>query len=99
MTPGRSLRVRKGYSKTEALCNPMGGLPQLGVAWFVRRGRAVTIRSSFALPQPSTREIPDRRKGEGPATTPLRDYGTQSTTLRKRGKVAKLVLCHQCRGA
>ena len=49
---------------------------------FGRRERAVAARPSFALPQSSTREMPDRREGEETATTLLRDHGTQSTTVR-----------------
>ena len=74
---------------------PTGGLPQLGVAGSERTAAA---RSSFALPQSSIREVPDRGKWNGPATTLRRDHGTHSTTLRKRGKRAKLVSCHECRG-
>ena len=67
--------------------------------WYVRRERAVAARSSFAFPQSSTRKMSDRCKGEGPATTLIRDHGTQSTTLRKESGKAKLVSCHDCRGA
>ena len=63
----------------------------------VRGERAVAARSSFALPQSPTREMPDRRKGERPETTLLRDHGMQSTTMRER-KVTKLVSCQECRG-
>ena len=66
--------------------------------WYVRRDKAVAARSSFALPESSTREMHNRREVEGPATTVILDHGTRSTALRKRAKVAKLVSCHECRG-
>ena len=48
MTPGRSLRGWKGYSRTAALCHPMGGLPQLGVAGQAREGCRSTIELRFS---------------------------------------------------
>ena len=48
VTPGRFLRGWKGYSRTAALCHPMGGLPQLGVAGQTREGCRSTIELRFA---------------------------------------------------
>ena len=64
--------------------------------WYVRRERAFAARSGIALPQSSTRGMPESRGGDGPATTIIRDHGTQSMTLRE--KVARLISCHECRG-
>ena len=71
------------------LCHPMGGLPELGFASEVRHERTVTARSSFALPQYSTGEMPDMRKGEEPATTLSRNHKTPPTTSEKRAERAK----------
>ena len=65
--------------------------------WFVRRERAVAARSSIALPQSSTRDMPDRRKGEEPATTLLRDHGMLLTTVRRR-KSSKVSLVSRVYG-
>ena len=56
------------------------------LASLVRRERAVAARSSLALQQSSTREMPVRRKGEGPDLFYPVITGKQSTTTRKRIK-------------
>ena len=98
---GRSHRagfyVLKGIIRVQRRCATYGWASATRRRWYVRRERAVAARSSFAIPRSSTREMPNRRKGEGPATSLIRHHGTQSTTLRKRTTVEKLVSCHECR--
>ena len=96
MTPSRFLRVGRGYSRTTTP-SLYGWASITRRRWFARRERAAATGSSLALSQSPTREMPDTRKAEGTATTPIRDHGTQSTTLRKR-KVGKLFSCHECTG-
>ena len=43
VTPGRFMRVARGYSRTAALCHPIRGLPQLGVAGQTGEGCRSTI--------------------------------------------------------
>ena len=99
---GRSHRagfyVLKGIIRVQRRCATYGWASATRRRWYVRRERAVAARSSFAIPRSSTRETPNKRKGEGPATSLIRHHWTQSTTLRKRAKVAKLISCHECRG-
>ena len=90
MTPGRFLRVWKVYSRTAALCHPMGGLLQLGVADQTPEGCRSTIELRFTTILDEG--MPDRRKGEQPETTLLRDHGMQSRTLRKESKSSKVSL-------
>ena len=50
VTLGRFLHMGRGYSRTAALCHPMGGLPELGVAgFFPARGLSYHDRASRYL--------------------------------------------------
>ena len=64
----------------------------------IKRERAVTARSSLALHQSSTREMPVRGKGEGHELLYSVIRGKQSTTMRKRIKSSKVSLVSRVSG-
>ena len=84
VTPGRFLRGWKGYSRTAALYHLPVGFHNSASP--VRSERAVAARLSLALQQSSTREMPVRRKGDGPETTLLRDEGKTVDDYEKESK-------------
>ena len=59
MTPGRFQRVGRGYSRTAALCHPMGRLPQLGVDGLYGRNWPAVCKSTMG----DQRSGPSRREG------------------------------------
>ena len=86
VTPGRFLHVGRGI-RGQRRCATLwvGFHNSASLVDSTHEGCRSTIELRFTA-------MPDRRKGEEPAHTLIRDHGTQSTTLRKTGKVAKVSL-------
>ena len=98
VTPTRFLRVRSGYLITAALCQTIGGLPEIGVAGMSdARGLSQHDRASL-YHNPRRGKSLSGEKGKDQNLLYPVITGNSRRLGEREQRVPMLVSCHECRG-